>query len=240
MEELKHDYKVLIIIPAYNEEGNIKQTCETIKEYDPDLSFIVINDCSTDNTAKVCAENGYKYINNIFNLGIGGAVQTGYKYAYNNGYDIAIQFDGDGQHDVNYVKDIVKPIAEGQANFVIGSRFIDDTSGFKSTAARRIGIKIISGLIGIFTFKKITDPTSGFRAANKDIIKLFAGNYPVEYPEPETIMTLIRNKYMVKEVPVIMHERTAGISSIRSWKSAYYMTNVAISIFIASIRRKRR
>jgi len=233
------DPKVLLIIPAYNEESNIKKTCESIKKQDANLDFVVINDCSTDDTARICEENGYNYINNVFNLGIGGAVQTGYKYAYKNGYDIAIQFDGDGQHDITCVQKLIQPIKEGQADFVIGSRFIDGTSKFKSTRARRFGIRIISCLINFFTDTNVTDPTSGFRAANKKVIKLFAKEYPVEYPEPEVIMTLIRNNYVVTEVPVMMHEREGGISSITSWKSAYYMINVAFSIFIANIRRKK-
>ena len=163
--------KVLLIIPAYNEEENILNTCNKIKEFSDELDYIVINDGSKDNTLKILQENNIKHINLINNLGIGGAVQTGYKYAYEHGYDIAIQFDGDGQHDVNYVPNICEPIVEGQADMVIGTRYLDKSaSQFQSTFMRRLGSNIIFFFIKVCTGKKITDPTSGFRAANKNII----------------------------------------------------------------------
>ena len=233
--------KVLIIIPTYNEELNIKNTVNKIVSYNKKsknkIDYIVIDDGSVDKTKEICKENRYNVIHLIHNLGIGGAVQTGYKYALENNYDIAIQFDGDGQHDENYIDNLIKEIMDGN-DFVIGSRFIDNLSTFKSTQTRRLGIKILSFLIKLCTGKKIYDPTSGFRAGNSKVIELFANHYPSEYPEPESTVTLIRNKYKVKEIPVEMHEREFGQSSIRLFKSIYYMFSVSLSICISSITRR--
>lgn len=230
--------KVLVIIPAYNEELNIQNTVNKIVKYNKKSSnkidYIIINDGSTDGTKKICIRNNYNVINLIHNLGIGGAVQTGYKYALENNYDVAIQFDGDGQHDENYIDSLVNEIEEGN-NFVIGSRFVSELSKFKSTGTRRMGIKILSFLIRLCTGKKIYDPTSGFRAADREVIKLFADHYPTEYPEPESTVELISKKLKVKEVPVEMHEREFGTSSIKPLKSIYYMFSVSISIIVASI-----
>lgn len=233
--------KVLLIIPAYNEEENILNTCNKIKEFSNELDYIVINDGSKDNTLRILQENNINHINLINNLGIGGAVQTGYKYAYEHGYDIAIQFDGDGQHDVNYVPSICEPIIKGQADLVVGSRYLDKkSSAFQSTFMRRLGGNIISFFIKICTGKKIADPTSGFRAANKKVIAEFAKEYPTEYPEPESSVLLLINGYKIDEVPVSMNERQGGKSSIRFWKSADYMVKVVLSIIIDSISFKRR
>ena len=168
--------KVLLVIPAYNEEENILKTCQKIKKENKKLDFIVINDGSKDNTKKilVLVENNIPHITLIHNLGIGGAVQTGYKYALENNYDIVVQFDGDGQHDVRYVEKLIKPIVDGKADFTIGARFIEELSKFKSSRARRFGINIISFFMKLFTGKKIYDTTSGFRAVNREIIEFFA------------------------------------------------------------------
>lgn len=230
--------KVLMIIPAYNEELNIENTINKIKKYKKkssnEIDYIIINDGSSDNTEKICLKNNYNVINLVHNLGIGGAVQTGYKYALKNDYDIAIQFDGDGQHDENYIDNLVEEIKKGN-NFIIGSRFISELSKFKSTGTRRMGIKILSFLIKLCTGKKIYDPTSGFRAGDKKVIKLFANHYPTEYPEPESTVELISKGFKVKEIPVEMHEREFGSSSIKPLKSIYYMFSVSISIVIASV-----
>lgn len=238
------DSKILIIIPAYNEEESILKTCNEIIKYNKNnkshYDFIVINDCSKDKTLQICKENNLPTISLIHNLGIGGAVQTGYKYAYAHGYDIAIQYDGDGQHDVAYVKNIIQPILEKKADFVVGSRFVTKgASEFQSSAARRVGIKMISTIIKILTNKRIYDVTSGFRAANKKIIKMFANDYPVEYPEPITNMELLKAGYSVSEVPVAMRERDGGVSSIRSWKNAYYMINVILSLLVFGLRGEK-
>ena len=231
-----------MIIPAYNESENIEKTVKSIIDYraecDFQLDYIVINDGSTDDTLAVCDKNNIKYINLIQNLGIGGAVQTGYIYANIKGYDIAVQFDGDGQHDINSLHNIVNPIIEGKSEFVVGSRFIEGTSGFKSTFMRRMGIKWLSSAIRICTGTKILDVTSGFRAANKKTIELLATDYPVDYPEPESIVYLLKNGVKVSETQVNMLERDGGNSSISSWKTLYYMLKVTIAIFCASLQRK--
>lgn len=233
--------KVLMIIPAYNEEGNILNTVNSIKKLKKDkdykIDYVVINDGSIDNTLKTCIDNNINYISLVRNLGIGGAVQTGYKYAYYKGYDIAIQFDGDGQHDANYIHNLIKEIDKGY-NFVIGSRFVSELSDFKSTGGRRLGIKILSALIKICTGKKIYDVTSGFRAADKKIIREFANSYPLEYPEPETLAVLSKKGYKIKEIPVKMLERKHGKSSINLTKSLYYMFSVSISIIIAAFTKE--
>ena len=234
--------KILLIIPAYNEEKCILNTYNKIINYNKNngtnFDVIVINDGSTDNTVNILEKNNIPHINLIHNLGIGGAVQTGYKYAYENGYDYAVQFDGDGQHDVNYVKNIVEPLMNKDADMVIGSRFINkESSNFKSSKSRQFGIKVISFFIKLVTGKKVFDTTSGFRAINKDIIKEFASSYPIEYPEPITTTEVLKKKYKVSEVPVSMNEREDGKSSIHSWKNAYYMINVCLSILLVKIRR---
>ena len=237
--------KVLIIIPAFNEEENILNTYNSIINYNKKnktkYDVIIINDCSTDNTKKILEKNSIPHVNLIHNLGIGGAVQTGYKYAYENNYDIAVQFDGDGQHDVNYVSDIITPILNGDSDFVIGSRFVDkDIDGFKSSTTRRIGIKIISFFIKFATGKRVFDTTSGFRAVNKEIIYDFSLSYPNEYPEPLTTAELLKKNYKFKEVAVKMKERTGGVSSIKAWKSIYYMLNVSLALIAIKIRRYKR
>lgn len=230
--------RVLFIIPAYNEENAIVKTVENIRSYNPDWDVIVINDGSTDQTENLCKKNKIPVISLIMNLGIGGAVQTGYKYAMEQDYDIAIQFDGDGQHNIAYVDELIAPILKQEQDFVIGSRFISgDRKGFISSPLRRLGIRIISITIRLLTGKKIYDPTSGFRAANKTVIHYFANEYPIEFPEPESVTLLFKQKYRVKEMPVIMYERQGGKSSIHTWKSAYYMINVLFSLIIVSLRK---
>ena len=232
--------KILLIIPAYNEEENILATVKKIEEYSDDVDYIVINDGSKDKTLDILQKNNIQHINLVENLGIGGAVQTGYKYAYENGYDIAIQFDGDGQHDVNYIRKICEPIITGQANMCIGSRYLDKTSSeFQSTFMRRLGKNIISFILKICCKKKITDPTSGFRAIDKNIIEIFSKEYPADYPEPESIVTVLNNNYKIEEVSVSMNERQGGTSSIKVWNSIYYMFKVSLAIIIDSMNKKK-
>lgn len=227
--------KVLLIIPSYNEEENVLSNYKKILEYNKNnndsYDAIVIDDGSKDNTRKICLENNIPCISLVHNLGIGGAVQTGYKYALKNDYDIAVQFDGDGQHDINYVQKIIEPIEKEKCDMVIGSRFINkNSSEFKSSFARRFGIRIISFFIKVMTGKRIYDTTSGFRAVNKELIREFANTYPVEYPEPVSTVEILKKNYIIKEVPVSMNERLNGTSSIKTWKNVYYMLNVIISI----------
>lgn len=226
--------KILVIIPAYNEQDNIVSVVNNLNKSSPFVDYLIINDCSTDETEKVCKENGYNYINLPVNLGIGGGVQTGYKYAYENGYDIVIQHDGDGQHDPTYIEEVIKPIEEGVADIVIGSRFITK-EGFQSSFIRRLGIKFLSSLIKICSKVEIYDVTSGYRAVNRKFIKIYAHSYAEDYPEPEAIVAGAMYGARIKEVPVIMHERNSGHSSIKSWKPIYYMIKVSIAILLYRI-----
>lgn len=228
--------KKLVIIPAYNEERSIIATVHDIEENAKDFDYIIINDCSTDSTKRVCQENNLNCLDLPVNLGIGGAVQTGYMYAERNGYDIAVQFDGDGQHSARYLTKMAECIEKENQDMVIGSRFINN-EGFQSSGIRRIGIRYFTGLIKFLTRKKITDPTSGMRMVNRKIICKFAQDYPKDYPEPESVVTILKEKYNVMEIPVIMNERTEGVSSISPLKSVYYMVKVSIAIFIARIRK---
>ena len=232
--------KVLLIIPSYNEEKNVLSNFKRILKYNKKFDAIVIDDGSADKTKEICVDNNIPHISLVHNLGIGGAVQTGYIYALENDYDIAIQFDGDGQHDINYVSKIIEPIVNGEADMVIGSRFIDKSSSeFKSSKIRRLGINIISFFIKLVTGVKIYDTTSGFRAINKKLIKYFATNYPVEYPEPVSTVDILKKGYSIKEVSVSMNERENGVSSIRAWKNVYYMINVVLSIIVTGLGGKK-
>lgn len=229
--------KLLIIVPAYNEEENILKVYKEIKKIKLDnfmIDYVIINDGSTDNTLNILKKNNLSYINLINNLGIGGAMQTGYKFAYYNNYDFAIQFDGDGQHDANYIEKMLENIKSTNSDLSIGSRFIEDLSDFKSTKLRQTGIKLLSFLIYILAKKRIKDVTSGFRLANKKVIAEFAQKYPDDYPEPESIVLLLKKGYQISELPVEMNEREFGESSINSFKSIYYMIKVSLAIIIAS------
>jgi glycosyltransferase involved in cell wall biosynthesis len=227
--------KILAIVPAFNEEEGLKKVAVQFKNIDF-LDILVINDCSKDRTSKLGRKLGFNVIDLPCNLGIGGAVQTGYKYAFENGYDIAIQVDGDGQHNPVYIKDLISPIKEGKADLVIGSRYLKK-EGFQSSFMRRVGINYFSFLINLFEKKMITDPTSGFRACNRKVIEHFSNRYPHDYPEPESIAYLLRNHFKIEEVPVIMNERFGGESSITSFKSVYYMIKVSLAIFIDTLRK---
>ncbi len=223
--------KKLIIIPAYNESACIQATIEDIKKKAPDWDYLVVNDCSTDRTEEILSENDYHYISLPTNLGIGGVVQTGFRYAVNHGYDMAVQVDGDGQHDVSYLNRMMETMIEQDADLVIGSRFINK-EGFQSGAVRRVGIRWFSWLISFLGHQKITDPTSGFRLLNRKSLKWFAKDYPRDYPEPETVMTMLKRGKKVVEVPVEMRARQGGQSSIRIKSAVYYMIKVTLAILI--------
>lgn len=226
----------LIIIPAYNESANIEKTIQAIQEKAPEFDYVIINDCSTDNTKNICEDNHYNIVNLPINLGIGGAVQTGYRYAYREGYDVAVQVDGDGQHDPAFLNEMAEYLTENDLDMVIGSRFINK-EGFQSSGTRRLGIKYFTVLIRMMTGAKITDPTSGLRMANREVIKRFAYDYPKDYPEPESVVAILREKRKVKEIPVIMKAREGGVSSISPKKSIYYMIKVTLAILIECIRK---
>lgn len=229
--------KALVLIPAYNEEENITSVINDLRVNAPDFDFVVINDCSKDATLNICKEEGYPHINMPINSGIGTVVQTGYKYALKMGYKIAVQFDGDGQHDASYLKRLIEPIERGEADFVIGSRFIDK-EGFQTSLLRRTGINVFRTLIYLLTRKRVTDATSGFRAAGRKAIEFLSEHYATDYPEPESVVSLIRNDFRLKEVPVVMRERLGGKSSINLSRSIYYMFKVVLAVAICRVKPK--
>lgn len=231
--------KVLIIIPAYNEQDNIINVIQDIMNDASSYDYIIINDGSTDHTKKILQENKFNYINMPVNMGIGVAVQTGYKYAYEKGYDIVIQFDGDGQHRAKYISEMVRIISDNKADMVIGSRFVDK-QGYQSTFLRRLGIKYFKFLIWFISGISITDSTSGFRACNRKIIELFTNYYPQDYPESESIMSINRKNLKISEIPVQMQKRNGGKSSIGSAHSVYYMVKVTLAIMIDNIKSKNQ
>lgn len=226
--------KILVIIPAYNEQENILETIKDLDAYYPQLDRVVINDDSQDHTKDILEKYHINHINLPVNLGIGGGVQTGYLYAYENGYDIAVQMDGDGQHCASELGKIIQPILEGKADAVIGSRFITK-AGFQSTFFRRIGIQFLSVMIWTCTGMRIYDVTSGFRAVNRRFIEIFSAEYAQDYPEPEAIVAISKYNGRICEVPVLMRERRNGVSSIRSFQSLYYMIKVSLAIIFRKI-----
>jgi len=227
--------KILVIVPAFNEEKSISKVIRSLYESGHNVDMVVVDDGSYDNTSKVAEKNGVKVLKLPYNLGIGGAVQTGYLYAKENNYDIAIQLDGDGQHDPAYIGDLIAPLLSGRADMVIGSRYVKKT-GYTSKLSRRIGMLFFSGLITLLTGNPIKDTTSGFRAVNRNILEYFADNYPSDYPEVDVLVRLHKKKFKVMEIPVEMKERQGGTSSITPLRSVYYMIKVSIVLLINSIR----
>lgn len=226
--------KTLVIIPAYNEALNIEKTIKDLTD-NTNYDYVIINDCSKDNTKEICDKNNFNVLSLPINYGLTSGIQLGMKYAYQNGYDIAIQFDGDGQHQAKYLKDLVKEIEEENCDIAIGSRFVNKK---KPKSARMIGSRLISGAIRITTGKKIKDPTSGMRAYDKKAIELFVKNASLT-PEPDTLVYMLKKHLKIKEIQVEMSEREFGESYLKPIKSAQYMINMFFSIiFIRAITRK--
>ncbi len=231
--------KILIIIPAYNESENIERVVDDLTENYPQYDYVVVNDCSTDNTEEILRRRGYNYISLPTNLGIGGAVQSGYIYAVEHGYDIAVQTDGDGQHDPAYIEKLIEPIKADEADMTIGSRFIEK-HGFQTSFIRRIGINFIKVVIKLCCGTRATDTTSGFRATNKALTAYFAKEYAQDYPEPEAIVAASLNGFRVKDVAVEMREREGGVSSINALRSVYYMIKVSLALIILRLGTRRK
>ena len=229
--------KVLLVIPAYNEGKNIERVVDHIKNDFPELDYVVVNDGSKDDTADICRRRGYNFIDLPVNLGLAGCFQTGMKYAWQKGYNYAVQFDGDGQHDAAFLQEMRDYMYAHDLDMLIGSRFIEK-EGFQSSSLRRFGIRYFSGLIRLLTGKRITDPTSGMRMVNESIIKMYADCYPKDYPEPESVVAVLQAGKKVEEYPVVMRERKEGVSSISPLKSVYYMIKVTLAILVERIRRK--
>jgi glycosyltransferase involved in cell wall biosynthesis len=226
----------LSIVPAYNEADSIASVVREIQTADPKLEILVVDDGSTDATPRLAAEAGATVVRLPFNLGIGGAVQTGYQYALEHDFELAVQVDGDGQHDPIEITRLLEPILDGRADMVVGSRFTGDRQ-YRSTLGRRIGIRIFAALVSLITRQRVTDTTSGFRAVNRLGIRLFAADYPHDYPEVETTVLVHRHRLRMVEVPVSMRTRTAGRSSISLFQSIYYMIKVSLALFVGLFRR---
>lgn len=226
--------KTLVIVPAYNEEKNILNTVQELKSQHPEVDVLVVNDASRDDTKSILKKNYINYLDLPLNLGIGGGVQSGYIYAYENEYDIAVQMDGDGQHPASELDKILKPIECKEADVVVGSRFMTK-AGFQSSALRRMGIKFLSALIHMCTRQRVLDVTSGYRAVNRKYIEIFSKEYAQDYPEPEALVAAAKTGARIVEVPVIMRERQGGVSSISSIKSMYYMIKVSLAILIRNV-----
>ncbi|CAH1193487.1 Undecaprenyl-phosphate mannosyltransferase [Paenibacillus plantiphilus] len=230
--------EILIIIPAYNEAVGIRRVIADIQEAIPYADILVVNDGSSDNTGALAKLEGALVANLSCNLGIGGAVQTGYRYAAARGYNFAAQMDGDGQHNPADFARMLEAARMKNADMVVGSRFVEK-QGFQSTAIRKVGIRLLSGLLTGLLGRKVTDPTSGYRICNRRAITLFACEYPTDYPEVEALVLLDNFRYSFLEVPVVMNERSSGTSSITSLKSVYYMVKVILAVLITRTKKRK-
>lgn len=229
--------KILVIVPAYNEEQSIASVIQSIKTEAPFADIVVVNDGSTDNTSQITKEMGVEILDLPFNIGVGGAMQTGFRFAAEKDYDIALQIDGDGQHDPQSIQNIIKPILEDKADIIVGSRFIG-VSDYKASVSRKIGMWIFSNILSLILRQKLTDTTSGFRGINKETIQFFAENYPSDYPEVEALVLSHYAEFRIREVPVSMQKRKSGKSTITPFKSVYYMVKVLLAVFIWLLRSK--
>jgi glycosyltransferase involved in cell wall biosynthesis len=228
--------RCIAIIPAFNEEGSLGQVIAEIRASEPDLEIVVLDDASTDSTVRVAGSAGVPVVRLPFNVGIGGAVQTGYQYALEHGFDVAIQVDGDGQHYPREIGQVLAPIFEEQADLAVGTRFAKG-GGYRGTRLRRVGIRIFARVVSLMVGQRVSDTTSGFRAVNRKALRLFAAQYPHDYPEVESIVLLSRHGLRMVEVPVQMRVREAGNSSITTLRSGYYMIKVLLALFIGLFRR---
>jgi len=222
-------------VPAFNEAACVGSVVEEIRAADPGFEILVVDDGSTDGTAEVARAHGAHVVRLPFNLGIGGAVQTGYRYARDRGFDLAVQVDGDGQHDARELPALVAPVLAGEADLVVGSRFAG-AGEYRAPFARGLGIRLFARTISRLVGQRVTDTTSGFRAANARAIELFADDYPHDYPEVETTVMVVRERLRLVEVPVRMRERAAGRSSITAGRSVYYMAKVFVALFVGLFR----
>jgi glycosyltransferase involved in cell wall biosynthesis len=230
------ELKRLAIVPSLNEEATVGRVIDEIRAFDSGFEIVVVDDGSTDRTAGIAVDRGAHVLRLPFNLGIGGAMQTGYRFAFERGYDLAVQIDGDGQHDPAQLPAILEPVLAGEADLCVGSRFAGGR-GYRSSFTRRLGIRVFASVVSAVVRQKVTDTTSGFRAVNRKGIALFAADYPHDYPEVEATVMCVKHKLRLREVPVEMRERGGGASSITALRSIYYMTKVLLAIFVGLFRR---
>jgi glycosyltransferase involved in cell wall biosynthesis len=225
------------IVPALNEERSVPRVIAELRAFDPGLEIVVVSDGSTDRTVEVAEEHGAHALRLPFNLGIGGAVQTGFRYAYENGFDIAVRVDGDGQHDASQLGRVLEPVLAGEADIAVGSRFVG-SDGYRSSLSRRLGIRILAWTVSALVGQRVTDTTSGFQAVNRQGIELFARDYPHDYPEVEATVMVFKHRLRLTEVAVSMREREHGSSSITALRSIYYMVKVLLALAIGIFRKR--
>lgn len=230
--------KILVIIPAYNERSTIEMVITSVRKELTSADILVVSDGSTDSTVEIARRLKVSVAEHPFNLGIGATMQTGYRYAALKGYDIAIQVDGDGQHPADQIKYIVASVEKGEADVAIGSRFLGGE--YSHTLARWVGMKIFSRVISLIVREKITDTTSGFRAANKKVIQFYSAHYPEDYPEVEAVVLLHKAGFTIREVSVRFEERQGGASSITPLRSVYYMVKVLLAVFVNLMKKIER
>jgi len=232
--------RVVAVVPAWNEAGAIGGVVDEIRAFDPRIDVVVVDDASTDDTVEVARAHGAKVLALPFNVGIGGAVQTGFRYARDEGYEVAVRLDGDGQHAADELGKLLAPIRAGDADLVIGSRFVDPAGTYRPPFARRMGIRVFARLVSLLGGQKVTDTTSGFSALDRTAIELFATEYPHDYPEVESTLVALRSGLRLVQVQVDMRERQAGTSSITFVRSLYYIVKVMLALLVASLRRYPR
>ncbi|MBV8065370.1 MAG: glycosyltransferase family 2 protein [Actinobacteria bacterium] len=225
------------IVPALNEEHTVPRVIDELRAFDPGMDIVVVDDGSVDRTTAVAQAKGARVLRLPFNLGIGGAVQTGFRYAFEHGYDVAVRVDGDGQHDPSQLDRVLGPVLRGEADIVVGSRFAGDVDGYRSSRTRRVGIRLLALMVSRIVGQRVTDTTSGFQALDREAIALFARDYPHDYPEVEATIMVFRHRLRLREVPVTMRERGGGRSSITALRSIYYMVKVSLAIFVGLFRR---
>jgi glycosyltransferase involved in cell wall biosynthesis len=232
--------RTVAIVPAWNEAAAIGGVVESIRAFDPRIDVVVVDDASLDETAAVAEAHGATVLRLPFNVGIGGAVQTGFKYAVAGGYELAVRLDGDGQHDAEELPKLLAPVERGEANLVIGSRFVDANGSYRPPFARRVGIRVFARLVSLLGGQRVTDTTSGFVALDRVGIELFAEQYPHDYPEVEATLVALRSGLRLAQVQVEMRERETGTSSITFVRSLYYVVKVTLALLVASLRRYPR
>jgi glycosyltransferase involved in cell wall biosynthesis len=232
--------RTLAVVPAYNEAGAIGRVVDEIHAFDPAIDVVVVDDASRDDTAAIAESRGAIVLRLPFNVGIGGAVQTGFRFAVEEGYDVAVRLDGDGQHDASELGKLLAPLERGEADFVVGSRFVDPGGTYRPPFARRLGIRVFARLVSLLCRQRVTDTTSGFLALDRVGIELFAAEYPHDYPEVEATLVALRSGLRLGQVQVDMRERETGSSSITFVRSLYYIAKVTLALLVASLRRYRR